>query len=1331
MFKKLLTRSIKTIWALFATLVVLFAVLISLLKVSLPYADNYKRDIESYLFEEFSAKVRIGSIGASWQKFGPVIELKNITLTASEQAPLDLSIRETKVAINFWKSLQEQRLVTGTFQLEGINTFINSDVFFKVRPQSQGSQLFEGLSQLFLRQIEQFNVQDSTILVRHKDGQFQSFQLENLTWLNDGNRHRGQGDVFIDGFSDNSLSIRMDLYGQRRSEIFGQIFVDAQQIDITPWLTQVIGDHIALQSTEGNFKAWSKVSDGLIHEVLIDVERSGVKWQKQGEQKQLYVEDALMQWAQKKGAWTVLANDVKLKADDMLAAPFSLQLQKETSGDVALLSRNIDLNAATQLFSLFSATKETAILANSNVQGRVSELQLLWPNDESFKGFVEIEEFSFLPEYSQGAYLGLEGLSVKGGWESNKGRFLFTGKNGELSTADTFEKPIAYDSLSLDLAAEFLNNDVVYSLPHFHLKNKDIEVNLAAQYQSAQDGHLSLFAEVQGPKQGEINNYLPKYLISDETLDYLKRSIHSGAGKHIHVVIEGQANEIPYSQLDQQGIFWVNAELINSHYQFSESWPALEQFNAVLTVDKSDMYIRSTAGRLAGIDVHNDVLAKIPLNATPSYLELFIQPEILRFSEFHELVKTTPLKDSIGDVFEFVNLSGQGKADVYLLIPLDDSEAAKSSGKKGSDYVVQGKVWPSGAGLAMPSLNIEFLDVDALVSFDGGQFSISQGTGLWQGLPVTLDVTGGNGLAGYKIDGLLTAAWQDQQMKEAVAEPLTNYFSGDNTANLVVSVNLEEGDAYQYFVDAQFDLTESSYQVTGTINNDIGEPSALNVSVIGDENNNDVFIDLDNQINFVANIPNTSGVMERVVLTVGGFFEYPSKLLPDDGFEINLNLPKVEFEPTLSFVLDLLDSLPESDESNSDSEMREVVAETKETPTMLSAPRVIVGQFGEVDILGQTWQDVSLIARPEAAEWIFDLESEAAKVSVTVPENVNQTPLNIKADYLHIKTTEGKTSEPIRDSHSLIKNIPALQARCTVCTFNGKPLGVVKIDTFSKDGSLFIEQASMEFERNKVALKGIWKGDEGAGQTTITGDVSSRYFGPWMLEWGLNTGIKQSDLSSKLSLSWEGAPYDFGFATLNGEMSFTLGEGYLSEVSDKGARIFSLFSLNSLYRKLKFDFKDVFEKGLFYNDIKGDLLVDNGVVFSENIRMDGVAGNMNMRGFTNLNDNTLDYDVTFKPKYTSSIPVIAAWLAPSSAGLSLLAGIALDKIIEKADVISEIRLKITGDLSDPNVQEVKRFTKTIDVPRPEKTEDAKESQPDTNKQKEKPADGSLPKPQAD
>ncbi|WP_210561262.1 YhdP family protein [Psychrosphaera aestuarii] len=1285
LLKKLLLRSIKTVWVLFATAVLVLAVIISLLKVLLPYADNYKNDIEAYLYTNFNANVTIGSIGASWQQLGPAIVLNEVSLSATEDAPLDITIMETKVSIDFWRSLQEQRLVTGTFQLNGINTYINSDVFFKVRPQSQGSQLFEGLSHLFLAQIQQFQVTDSTIIVRHQSGQNQTFQIDYLSWLNEGNRHRGQGDVYIDGFSDNSLSIRMDLYGQRRSEIFGMIYLEAQQVDITPWLTQFIGEHISVTSTEGNFQLWGDVSDGLVKQILVDVKNTGVRWQKQKQPKKLFINEATLKWQQLKSDWALVANEIKLKTEQQEPEPFDLNLLRKKN-QTELIANNVDLNTITQLFSLFSATKETSLLADTNVNGDVRSLHIAWPDDAPMMASIDVKDFSFLPESSpNSAYLGLNDLDLKGAWKGNVGRFSLTGAFGQLETKDTFAKPFSYETLEMVTDIRVLDTGVEVWLPKIKLVNDDILIRATAEFLLFDESHLKVYAEVEGPKTGQIPNYLPKYLIGKDTHDYLIRSIQAGRGKLTQVVIDGDPADIPFSDANSTGTFIVRAELADTLFEFDEEWPALVDLNAILTVDKMDMFIDAKDGEIGPLTVNNNVHAKIDLAAQSTVLELDINPNNLAFSKFHTLVKTTPLAEILGDVFDFVQLDGSGDAKVHLSIPLSDTPNELGVIP---EFVAKGNVITKDAGLALPSINLDIKNLTSVVSFENDAFSISDASGLWFDLPIAFNVTGSDGNGGYKIDGQVDATWEHQQLATQINGPIANYFDGELNSSLALAVNIEEGDDYQYFVDANVDLSNASYRLTGPLNKSNGEPATINISVLGDANSNDVYIDLANDLKFMGVIPATSGRMEQAILAIGEHDQVASLLLPESGFNIDIKLPNIEFDPTLSFVMDLLDSLPSGGE---------------ESGSFMDAPQSIKGQFDNVSIFGQQWQNIALTAQPNNDDWLFHAVGKDVDAKVFVPNQIDVDGLTINADYLHIKNVpvEGeKVSTPTVNSKKLINGIPALNVVCQKCTYNDKPLGKISLNTFTRDGSLFIERAEMEYERNKVSLTGIWAGNEGPGKTTVTGDIYSRYLGPWMLDWDFNSGIKQSDLKSKLALSWNGAPQDFEFSSLNGELSFELGEGYLSEISDKGARIFSLFSLNSLYRKLKFDFNDVFQKGLFYNDIKGSLLVESGVVYTEDIRMDGVAGNMNMRGFTNLNQSILDYDVTFKPKISSSIPVIAAWLAPGSAGLSLLAGIAIDKIIEKADVVSEVRLKVTGNLSDPQVQEVKRFTKTISIPRP-------------------------------
>ena len=1288
LLKKLLFRSIKTVWALFATAVLVLAVIISLLKVTLPYADKYKGEIESYVFNNFNADINIGSIGASWEKLGPVIILNDVTMSASEQAPLDISIMETKVSIDFWRSLQEQRLVTGTFQLNGINTYINSSVFFKVRPQSQGSQLFEGLSHLFLAQIQQFQVTDSTIIVRHTDGVNQTFQIDNLSWLNEGNRHRGQGDVYIDGFSDNSLSFRMDLYGQRRSEIFGAIYLEAQQVDITPWLTQFIGEHIAVTSTEGNFRVWSEVSDGLVKQFQVEIENTGVRWNKQDAEKELFIDEASLKWQQSKSDWALIANEIKLRTEQQQPSPFHLNLIRRNK-QTELIANDVDLNTITQLFSLFSATKETSLLANTNVSGDVNSLHISWPDEADMMAYVDVDNFSFLPEVAiNEAYLGLTDLSLKGAWKGNEGRFSMTGLSGELDTQDTFEQPIKYDTLKIISDIKLSSEGTEVWLPEIRLENNDIKIKANAQYLNYDDAHLSVFAEIVGPSQGKIPNYLPKYLIGDNTLSYLNRSIQKGRGELTQVVIDGDPADMPFDveAPNRQGTFLVTAGLKDTFFEFSEDWPALRNLDATLIVNKMDMYINAHSGDISDLKVNNDVFAHIDLAAQSTVLKLDIQPDNLEFSKFHSLVKTTPLKDSIGDVFEFVLLEGKGDAKVHLSIPLSDGP--DESGKI-PEFLVRGDVLTKKAGLQLPSLNLDIQNLSSAVSFENAAFAIKDASGLWNSLPIDFNITGNDGSAGYKLDGKIDASWQHSDVAKQINGPISDYFSGELNSTISLSVNIEEGDDYQYFVDANTDLTKAGYKLTGPLQKAVGEASSVNISVLGDATSNDIYIDLNEDLNFIGVVPTSSSKMEQAILTIGEHLTPTSVLLPDSGFNIDIKLPNIDFDSTLSFVLDLIDSLPSG---------------AGDSEPVLDSPTLISGQFGRVDILGQEWSNITLSAKPKNNDWLFNLVGEAIEAEVVVPELIESEGITINADYLHIKNTpvEADTDnvESTLNSAELISGLPALHIVCKVCTYNDKPLGRITLDTFTRDTSLFIEKAEMEYQRNKVSLAGMWIGNEDSGETTITGDAYSRYFGPWMLDWGFNSGIKQSDFKSKLSLTWDGAPHEFEFESLNGEVTFEMGEGYLSEISDKGARIFSLFSLNSLYRKLKFDFNDVFQKGLFYNDIKGSLTVESGVVYTENIRMDGVAGNMNMRGFTNLTASTLNYDVTFKPKITSSIPVIAAWLAPGSAGLSLLAGIAIDKIIEKADVVSEVRLKVTGDLADPKVQEVKRFTKTIELPRP-------------------------------
>ena len=193
----------------------------------------------------------------------------------------------------------------------------------------------------------------------------------------------------------------------------------------------------------------------------------------------------------------------------------------------------------------------------------------------------------------------------------------------------------------------------------------------------------------------------------------------------------------------------------------------------------------------------------------------------------------------------------------------------------------------------------------------------------------------------------------------------------------------------------------------------------------------------------------------------------------------------------------------------------------------------------------------------------------------------------------------------------------------------------------------------------------------------------------------MTSGIKDSEADATFDINWSGSPTEFDLANLSGSLDWELSDGYLSQVSDKGARIFTLFSLNSLVRKLSLDFRDVFAQGFFYDDIKGTMTIENGRASTNDTIVDGGAGEIEIVGYSQLDTETLNYNINFTPNVTGNLPFLVYFLAsPPTA----LAALALDQVLTSAKVISNINYQLTGTFSEPVVQEVDRDSKDIQLP---------------------------------
>src|SRR5690606_7541496 len=96
--------------------------------------------------------------------------------------------------------------------------------------------------------------------------------------------------------------------------------------------------------------------------------------------------------------------------------------------------------------------------------------------------------------------------------------------------------------------------------------------------------------------------------------------------------------------------------------------------------------------------------------------------------------------------------------------------------------------------------------------------------------------------------------------------------------------------------------------------------------------------------------------------------------------------------------------------------------------------------------------------------------------------------------------------------------------------------------------------------------------------------------------------------SVEFNLDWASPPSALALNTLSGDASLNMGKGRIVEVNQSSnakmdlGRLLNLFSLQSIPRRLSFDFSDVFQKGYSFDSLRGDFTFKRGNAITNNMR---------------------------------------------------------------------------------------------------------------------------------
>ncbi len=117
-----------------------------------------------------------------------------------------------------------------------------------------------------MRQFDHFDLRDSRVSFLTPSGQRAELAIPQLTWLNGDDRHRAEGQVSLTSLTGQHgvMQVRMDLRDDNGLLNNGRVWLQADDIDVKPWLSQWMQDKVALTSARFSLEGWMTLNKGEI-----------------------------------------------------------------------------------------------------------------------------------------------------------------------------------------------------------------------------------------------------------------------------------------------------------------------------------------------------------------------------------------------------------------------------------------------------------------------------------------------------------------------------------------------------------------------------------------------------------------------------------------------------------------------------------------------------------------------------------------------------------------------------------------------------------------------------------------------------------------------------------------------------------------------------------------------------------------------------------------------------------------------------------------------------------------------------------------------------------
>ncbi|WP_456373950.1 YhdP family phospholipid transporter [Thiolapillus sp.] len=815
-------------------------------------------------------------------------------------------------------------------------------------------------------------------------------------------------------------------------------------------------------------------------------------------------------------------------------------------------------------------------------------------------------------------------------FQENRAQLNLDTQNAQLLFTDLFRQPLSVAALKGKIEWRKTTGDAwILQSDHLLADNADLQTVSRIRVEKTTDSApiMDIQTDFRNGNGAHASLYYPTGIMGRKLVAWLDAAIVSGHVPHGSFLFHGPLakGHFPFHKT-HDGHFEVLFDVEDLELAYQAQWPPLQGTAASVRFHNNDLGIEADRARIYRTRVRR---ASASIASLKPLQPLLISGKTTGpMSDYLRLLRETPLQDTLAKRVRDLSVGGNAELQLQLAIPLP----ARKDKPPGFDLAID---FRSGASLLLKQQQLQLKNLRGQLKIDNQGLHADgiQATAL--GTDVLVSMKPIRHATLIEAQGTIPAQGLLQQYPQLAALGM----QGKAYMNMQLEIpGLDAAEKEPTRLHITTDLKGLALKLPAPLGKKAGQAIPLRLDMHLGETN--------------------TATTVKYGKLLGITFKQ------DDRQEAEL-LAKIATLPVRSW-LDHFGKHPSQDSAS-------------------LTFRHIRLEAGKLDASPLLASSFLLDLHRSADLWKGQISSDSISGSVTFSNDLLTRPVVLSLDKLYLQSAEKASGEqPPGSTEKLLPGeFPAIRLTSKSLHLNQARLGSLELITRRQADSQVIEKLDIHGKLADIAVHGSWENSAGSATTWLKGVINTDNMGR-LLRKALDMDfLSGSKTYLSFDLNWAGAAFQPNIGRLQGEAQLDMAKGRFLNFKPGLARILGLVNFDTLTRRLKLDFKDVYQQGMAFDTIMGNFQFDAGQMYTNNLEIVGPSASILISGSIDLINETYDQILSVSPRLDATLPVAGALAGGPAAGLVVL--LAQQAFSEKLEKIQRITYNVSGSWDDPQI----------------------------------------------